>query len=81
MQRRPRSKPVKKAFGAVLRDLREQAGISQEMLAHRARLTRNFIGMLERAERTPTIDTLFELAKVLGVAPHAFVQLVEERIG
>lgn len=51
----------------LIKTLRKQRGISQEALAERAGLHRNFISLLERNASQPTVDTLFRLADALGV--------------
>jgi transcriptional regulator with XRE-family HTH domain len=56
------------AFGKVLREYRTRAGFSQEGLADTAGCDRTFIGMLERGQRQPTLETLFKIAKALDVA-------------
>lgn len=55
------------AFGERVRLLREQAGLSQEALAHRAGLHRAEIGFLERGERDFGLSVLWPLAEALGV--------------
>jgi transcriptional regulator with XRE-family HTH domain len=57
-----------------LRTLRHAKGISQEELADRANINRNYVGMLEREEHAATIDMLEKLAEVLEVDPVAFLQ-------
>jgi len=52
--------------------MRHASGLSQEELAHRAELNRNYVGLLERASNSPTLDTIERLAKELGVAPARF---------
>ena len=52
-----------------LRRLRQDRGLSQEELAGQAELNRNYVGMIEREENAPTVDTLEALAKVLKVEP------------
>lgn len=64
-------------FGRVLRDLRKQAGLTQEQLGFEADLERNFISMLERGERQPTLTTLMKLAKPLRKKASQLVALVE----
>ncbi len=55
-----------KAFGIVLRSLREERDLSQEALALEADLDRTYISMLERGKRQPTLSTMILLGDVLG---------------
>ena len=55
-------------FGSNLRRCRKKAGLSQEEAAIRASLHRTEIGLLERGERTPRIDTAIKLAGAVDVA-------------
>jgi len=54
-------------FGQNLRRVRKRVGISQEELGSRSGLHRTEVGLLERGERVPRIDTLLKLATGLGV--------------
>lgn len=58
---------VAATFGKNLCAARRRAGLSQEKVAFRADLHRTEIGLLERGERLPRIDTLLKLAGALGV--------------
>ncbi len=64
-------------FGHVLRELRKKAGLTQEQLGFEAELERNFISMLERGERQPTLTSLIKLARPLGISASHLVALVE----
>lgn len=55
-----------------LRQLRHAKGVSQEELADRADINRNYVGMLEREEHAVTVDILEKLATVLEVDPIEF---------
>ena len=55
-----------------LRRLRHERGVSQEDLADRADINRNYVGMLEREEHAATVDILEKLAEVLAVEPAEF---------
>ena len=57
-----------------LRRLRHAKGISQEELADRADIDRNYVGKLEREENAATVDMLEKLAAVLEVDPVEFLR-------
>ena len=64
-----RRKRYARAFGAVLRDYRKRAGITQDELAARAGFDRTFPSLLERGLRTPTLTVFCVLAEALSVSP------------
>jgi transcriptional regulator with XRE-family HTH domain len=61
-------------FAGRLRELREQAGLSQKELADKANLTTDGISRLERGDRSPSWETAVTLAEALGVEVSAFLQ-------
>lgn len=65
---------VSERFAGRLRELREQAGLTQEQLADRAGLTKWGITDLERGRRSPTWETVLVLCEALGVKCTAFTQ-------
>lgn len=56
-----------KALGREIRRHRKAKKLSQEQLAERAGLHRNYIGYLERGENSARIVTLFDIADALGI--------------
>jgi len=48
---------------------RKRAGLSQEEVGYRSLLHRTQIGVLERGERLPQLDTILKLAGGLAVSP------------
>ncbi|HET7054167.1 MAG TPA: helix-turn-helix transcriptional regulator [Solirubrobacterales bacterium] len=59
--------PIAARLGRNLAAARRRSGISQEEAALRASLHRTEIGLLERGERMPRIDTAIKLAGAVGV--------------
>lgn len=51
-------------------------GLSQEDLAFRAGINRNYVGQIEREEKSPTVDLLEKLSKPLGVEPAQLLKAV-----
>lgn len=65
---------VRKAFGNVLRQAREGAGLSQEELAERCEKHRTYVSLIERGRNAPTIVTLLALADALGIPPGDLIE-------
>lgn len=55
-------------LGAALRKARLDRGLSQEELGLQTGVHRNYIGGIERGERSPTVITVAKLAEALGVS-------------
>lgn len=62
-----------KAFGQVLKAHRTDLGLSQEELAFRANMHSTTISLYERGERRPSLQTVFIIAKALGLRPESMV--------
>jgi transcriptional regulator with XRE-family HTH domain len=60
---------LRRVVARNLRRIRREQGLSQEELADRAGLNRNYIGMIEREENSPTVDALDLICKALSVDP------------
>ena len=59
------SQKLYRIVGETIRGERKRAGLSQEELAEKADLNRNYIGEIERAEKKITLETLQRIGKVL----------------
>jgi transcriptional regulator with XRE-family HTH domain len=62
-----RQEQIKKAFGARVRSIRAQKGLSQEDLALACGLDRTYIGGVERGERNISLINIHRIAEALGV--------------
>jgi transcriptional regulator with XRE-family HTH domain len=51
----------------TLKRFREAKGLSQDALARKARITREYVNKLEAGRYDPTVGVLKRLAKALGV--------------
>ena len=58
---------VRKFLGQRLRELRKQRGLSQERLGQASSLSGKFIGEVERAEKSISIDSLYKVSVALEV--------------
>jgi transcriptional regulator with XRE-family HTH domain len=56
---------IYRVLGEAVRAERKKARLSQERLAEKADLTRNYIGNIERAENEVTLEALAKVAKAL----------------
>ena len=60
-------KQQRKMLGERIREFRNALNWSQAELAEKAGLHHNFIGEIERGEKSATVDSLAKVAKALGV--------------
>ncbi|PJM76208.1 helix-turn-helix domain-containing protein [Bifidobacterium simiarum] len=72
----------RRAFGKAVAALRRNRRISQEKLALNAGIDRSYVGQIERGEKSPTLDKIWQLSDALGVTPvEMFTQvLVEQQV-
>jgi transcriptional regulator with XRE-family HTH domain len=66
-----------------IRALRERRGLTQEDFAARCGISVSFASLLERGERSPSYETLLQVAGALAVPPWELlrVEAVEEEAG
>ena len=66
-------------IGDEIRTARKEAGISQEALAHGARIHRTYLSLLERNKRSPTIDVLFRICRALKIPASELIARTERK--
>ena len=80
MSRKKDTSPLSAAFGRAVRKLREKAGYTQESFAHGAGIDRAYFGLIERGGHTPTVTTVWRIAKGLGKRPRDVIAAVESEL-
>jgi transcriptional regulator with XRE-family HTH domain len=58
---------IDRAFGDVVRQVRADAGLSQEALAFAAGLHRTYVSQLERGLKSPSLRTVNAIVDALGI--------------
>ena len=66
--------------GRVIGSVREQKGLSQEVVSGLADIGRTHLSAIERGERKPTMETLFKISDALQIKPSELVKLIEIEI-
>jgi transcriptional regulator with XRE-family HTH domain len=64
-------------LGQELRKSRERAGLTQEELAFEADVSRNYVSLLERGEKSPTVQLFLRLCRALGVKASTIIAKIE----
>lgn len=65
--------------GERLRQLRGARALSQEQLALRAGITPAYLGLVERGQRNPTVNTIEALCNVLNISLSEFFSTEERK--
>lgn len=69
---------LRRAVGLRLRELRQEAGLTQERLAAEAGLHRTFSGKLERGESAATVESVAAFCSALGITLAEFFEPFDE---
>ena len=56
------------SIGMNIRKYRQQKGMRQEDLAEKAGLSVNYIGMIERGDKVPAMESFISITNALGVS-------------
>ena len=66
--------------GRVIRDLRKQKGITQEVLSGFAGVARTHLTMIENGSKQANFETLWRIAVALDIKPSELVAAIENEI-
>jgi transcriptional regulator with XRE-family HTH domain len=69
---------IAEKIGNLIRELRQEKGLSQEEFASLCKLHRTYVGALERGEKNMTISTAMKITRVLGISLSAFFAKLEK---
>jgi transcriptional regulator with XRE-family HTH domain len=69
---------VEVIFGKVLRQIREEKGLTQEKIAELANVDRTYIYRLETGQRSPSLSIIFRIAKALKISPGTLLDRVDK---
>ena len=68
---------LENAFGRVLQEVRNERGLSQELLGFESGYHRTYISFLERGKKSPSLSTIMNLAETLRVPASEMIRRVE----
>ena len=68
------------AVGQVVRRLRTERKLSQEILSGLAGMARSHLAMIEKGSKQANFETIWRIANALDLPPHKLVEMIEEEI-
>ncbi len=69
-----------KAIATVIRRLRKNRRLSQEVLSGLAGMERSHLGMVETGGRVPNLYTIWRIADALDMRPSELVAMIEDEM-
>ena len=66
--------------GCVIQRLRNQKGLSQEVLSGFAGIARTHLTMIENGTKMPNLETIFKISEALNIKPSELIKEVENTI-
>lgn len=66
------------AVGRAIQRLRNEKGLSQEVLSGLAGMARSHLSMIENGSKKPNFETIWRLAVALDLSPSALVAEIEK---
>jgi len=65
------------AAGKVIRRLRAECKLSQEVFSGLAGVARSHLAMIESGSKQPNFETIWRIANAFGIPPHELVKQIE----
>ncbi len=68
----------RRAAGIVIRRVRKEKGLSQDICSGLAGIARSHLAMIEAGAKQPNFETVWRIANALEIPPHVLVEWIEE---
>lgn len=65
-------------LGEELKKARLKAGLTQEQVAARAKISREYVSQMERNRQSPTVEMLLRVCQILGTSASRVIANVEK---
>ena len=66
------------AAGKVIRRLRKERNLSQEVFSGLSGIARSHLAMIEVGTKQPNFETIWRIANAFDIPPHKLVEYIEE---
>ena len=66
--------------GRIIRELREQRGLTQEVLSGLAAVSRSHLAEIETGHTNANVETLWKISEALGMKMSDLIRIVEQTI-
>ncbi len=67
----------KEAIGSVIRKIRIERKLSQDVVSGLAGIARTHLAMIETGRKQPNFETIWNIANAFEMPPHKLVELIE----
>ena len=68
----------KNSAGIVIRRLRKERNLSQEVFSGLAGIARSHLAMIETGTKQPNFETIWRIANAFEIPPHTLVEYIEK---
>ena len=68
------------AVGKVIRQLRREKGLSQEVFSGLSGIARSHLSMIENGDKQANFETLWKIANAFDIKPSELVKMIENYI-
>lgn len=65
-------------FGKIIKEIRNQQGISQEELSDRTGLDRSYLSQIENGKKSPSLSTILRISRALNLKTSELLLKFEE---